>query len=88
MTIMEKKMEMEKKMARLDAFAEIEKYLMDKLGWEFGSVSSDDDGNPIYDENGNHVWDYSNAENEDSWCHERYVAWKEAIAEIQKIALK
>lgn len=81
-TIAERRAEMERELERLGAFEIILNKLESHIGYEFGIIQHDEDGNIIEDENGNWVYTYPK---EDDWNYAKYIAFKDAVDEIKAL---
>ena len=82
-TIADKRAAMEKALKRLEAFEVIITKLEEDCNWQFSTWATDENGEWIYDGNGEHVIAYP--VNEDDYNHDAYMARLAAIEEIKAL---
>lgn len=80
--ISEMKQELATQMARLEAFETVMDKLDDIIKWNCMSIKHDEDGETIYDENGDYVFE---APQEGDYSYEEYIALTSVRDEIMAI---
>lgn len=80
--ISEMKQELARQKARLEAFETVVDKLDDIIKWNCMSIKHDEDGETIYDENGDYVFE---APQEGDYSYEEYIALTSVRDEIMAI---
>lgn len=88
MTIAQKKAELENALKRLEIAERIINRLEDDVNWSYGTVTQDEDGAFLYDEDGRQIFSFEDAEDPDNWRHDEYIVYKEMLDEIKDLLLQ